>query len=286
MGKLIVIVGETGSGKSALGLEVARKFNGEIICADSRTVYRGMDIGTAKPTNEEMATIPHHLIDVVNPDESFNAAEFKRLAEVAIEAITAKGKTPIMVGGTGLYVDAVLYNYTFGPPVDLTLRSRYTAMSTDELQAEIARQGLKIPENKMNRRHLQRTLERGKNDVCKKSQVRESTLILGISLSKEVLRMRISERVDVMIRQGLIDEARTLFKQYGPQAEALQTPGYRALYEYIAGTISLDEAKAKFIQNDLRLAKRQRTWFKRNNSIHWLADPSGAVEIVTTFLSK
>jgi tRNA dimethylallyltransferase len=254
---LIVIVGETGSGKSALALELAGRFNGEIICADSRTVYMGFDIGTAKPNPAERARVPHHLLDVVSPNQRFSAADFKRLANEAIRDIRSRGKLPIMVGGTGLYIDAVLFDYDFAP-------------------SDAARD----PENP---RHLSRTEPQAKHAL------RPNTLILGLRLDRDILTERIRERVDAMMAAGLMDEVRTLSQQYGWEALALQAPGYKALREYSEGTISLEQAKALFVKNDLNLAKRQRTWFKRNKSIHWLATDDKVTEpvaLITTILSK
>lgn len=251
---LIVIVGETASGKTALALDLAELFLGEIICADSRTVYRGMDIGTAKPSPEERAKIPHHLLDVVDPDKRFSAADFKHLATEAIEEIHSRGRTPIMVGGTGLYIDAVLFDYSFAP-----------------------HGALRDPDNP---RHLDKAVSRSKQPL------RANTLVIGLRLTREILQQRIKNRVDAMIDAGLIDEVKIVVGRYGWSAPALQAPGYKALREYIEGCMTLDEAKALFVKNDLNLAKRQRTWFKRNDSIQWINHPREAVDIVTTFLNK
>ena len=250
---LIVIVGETASGKTALGIELAKKFNGEIIAADSRTVYRGMDIGTAKPTKTDQAEVAHHLLDVINPDQKFNVSLFQKLAQEAIQDIHKKGKLPIIVGGTGLYIDSVLYNFTFIP------------------------HGQRNPDNP---RHLMP----GEDNPSNK-ELRSNTLIIGLVLPKDELKKRITHRVDDMFTKGFIEEAKSLINRYGAGNEALLTPGYKAAQQYLKGKISLEETKALFIQADLSLAKRQRTWFKRNSSIQWVNNPSNAVEIVTTFLN-
>lgn len=255
-GPLIVIVGPTASGKTALGIELAKKLNGEIICADSRTVYKGLDIGTAKPTVREQQTVPHHLIDVVEPNEYFSVADFKELANKAITDVTTRGKLPIMVGGTGLYVDAVIYNYSFAP--------KELASKRDLL----------------NPRHLSRDV------AVSKDELRPDTLVLGIEVSKHLLSKRITERVENMFKSGLVDETKTVIKKYGWELRSLQTPGYKAVRKYLDGSISLDETKNEFIRSDMQLAKRQMTWLKRNKSIHWVNDPSKVVEIVTTFLNK
>lgn len=233
---LIVIVGETASGKTALGIELAKRFNGEIICADSRTVYKGMDIGTAKPTKEEQAGIPHYLLDIVEPNEKYNAARFQRDANRLIEDVYNRGKIPIIVGGTGLYVDAVIFNYDF--------------------------------------------------DNKTMGDMRENTLVIGMKRDRQELRERVAQRVDAMLEAGLIDEVRSIGEQYGWNNEAMTGIGYRAFADYIQGQCTLEEAKQKFIRGDMLLAKRQRTWFKRNKSIQWVNNRGDAVALATTFLSK
>jgi tRNA dimethylallyltransferase len=284
-GKLVAIVGETGAGKSALALEMAERYNGELICADSRTVYKGMDIGTAKPNTDDQARIRHHILDVVTPDQGFNVADFQKLATQAILDITARGRLPIMVGGTGLYIDSILYDYEFNGPVSPAERERYLSLSVEELQAELTARGIQLPLNSQNPRHLQRALETGGVQARRKA-LRPNTLVIGLQVDKTELKHRLSKRVETMVEQGLIEEVKSLFAQYGPDTEALRAPGYQALLEHIEGRLTLDEAKALFVQNDLKLAKRQRTWFKRNNSIQWLSDPSKYVELVTTFINQ
>jgi tRNA dimethylallyltransferase len=213
-----------------------------------------MDIGTAKPSEEERAEVPHHLLDVVEPNQSFSAAGFKRLANEAINDISTRGKLPILVGGTGLYVDAVLFDYEFSP-----------SGSKRDMQ---------------NPRHLSKDVPR------QKSELRPGTLIIGLEQDRETLRERIQSRVDTMVQTGFVDEVKKLGELYGWDAPALQAPGYKAFREYLNGTVSLEEAKALFVRNDMQLAKRQRTWFKRNKSIHWLNNRENAVDLVTTFLSK
>jgi tRNA dimethylallyltransferase len=250
---LVVIVGQTASGKTALALELARRFDGEIICADSRTVYKGMDIGTAKPSVEEQQGIPHHLLDLVEPGERFTAVDFKRLATEAIQDIEARGKLPIMAGGTGLYVDAVLYDFQF-----------------DSAGAE---------RDPVNPRHL-------KQSERPPRRIRPNTLVIGLQLDKETLEQRIEARVEAMLAHGLIDEAKALKAKYDTSKSAFDTTSYRPILEYLEGKISLDEAKRIFVKNDLHLAKRQKTWFKRNPDIHWVSGVEQVVELATTFLNK
>lgn len=250
---MIVVVGETASGKTALAIELAEKLNGEIICADSRTVYRGMDVGTAKPTAEERARVRHHLLDVVSPEEPFTVADFKKIANEAITDIASRGKLPIMVGGSGLYVDAVIYDYGFS--------------------------SLNAKRDEVNPRHADSDVAGSRKDL------RKNTLVLGLKLERGVLEQRIKERVEAMVAGGLVEETKRLMENY-PNSKALDSTGYKAFRGYIEGSLSLDEAKALFVQNDLKLAKRQRTWFKRNNSIRWVDNREDAVDVATTFLNK
>ncbi len=282
---LIVIVGTTASGKSTLAIELAKKFNGEIVCADSRTVYKGMDIGTAKPTQDDQALVPHHLLDVVTPNKRFGAADFKKLAVQAIEDISKRGKLPILVGGSGLYIDSVVYDFSFRESGDPKERSRLEALSVSQLQAELRSAGIPLPNNPSNPRHLVRAIET-KGEVPVRNPLRPHTLVLGLRMEKKALIGRIRKRVEAMVEAGLIDEARGLVAEYGHSAPALGAPGYKPITEYLNGTISLEEAKTQFIKNDMNLAKRQLTWFRRNKSIHWLEEQGEAVELVTTFLNK
>jgi tRNA dimethylallyltransferase len=252
---LIVIVGQTASGKSALGLKLAQKFNGEIICADSRTVYKGMDIGTAKPSEDEQKLVRHHLLDIITPDQKFTAADFKNLARRSIKDIAARGKLPIMVGGTGLYVDALLYDFKFAP-----------------------KDAARDPKNP---RHLH------KSEKAVYGEVRPNTLIAGIDTEREALVERITARVENMIKRGLRQEAELLADHYGWDAPGLNAIGYRE-WQTLAENpgISDTEIAAEIIRDTVQYAKRQKTWFKRNKSIQWSNDPSKIVEIATTFLYK
>jgi tRNA dimethylallyltransferase len=250
---LVVIIGETASGKTALAIELAQKFNGEIICADSRTVYRGMDIGTAKPTKEEQAMTPHHLLDIRDPDETYNVVEFQKDAKKQIREISKRGKLPIMVGGSGLYVDSVIYDYTFSPTAERdTSNPRHTATG-------------QAPDDK---------------------QLRDNTLIIGLKLDKDNLEVRIQERMRSMLSSGLIDEVKSLISKYGYDNEVLRGSGYYAFADYINGTQSLDESSQKFMRTSTLLAKKQRTWFKRNKSIQWINNREDAVALTTTLMNK
>jgi len=282
---LIAIVGETGSGKTSLGLLLAQQCSGEIIAADSRTVYKGLDIGTAKPNHDEQKLVRHHLIDVVNPETKFSAAEFKRQAYIAIESIAGRDNIPFLVGGTGLYVDAVLYDFTFRSPPNPAQRVYLESLTIDELQRLINDQGLPMPENKQNPRHLIRTIET-KGARPQRQPLRPNTLVIGIKTDGHDLRTKIEHRVDAMLASGLEQEVRRASLVYGWDAPGMQSPGYKEWKEYFEGTASLEEVRAKCIQGHLMLAKRQRTWFRRNKNIHWTCKTEEAVDLVTTFLNK
>ncbi len=284
MAPLVVIVGETASGKSALALELAKQFNGEIICADSRTVYKGMDIGTAKPSLEEQSSVVHHGLDVVEPDQKFSVADFKSLALAAIREAGTRDKLSIMVGGSGLYIDAVLYDFEFLPIAASSERERLNKLSIEELQAEVVAKKLPMPSNNRNPRHLQRAIETA-GQPKSRQKLRSNTLILGLSVDREELRQRITKRVDTMVENGLVREISILSRRYGWEVEAMRAPAYKAFRGYMEGG-TIEEAKQKFVQNDYRLAKKQRTWFKRNSGIQWLNDPRKAAPLVAKFLNK
>lgn len=282
---LIVIVGQTASGKSALAMHLAQKYNGEIIAADSRTVYRGMDIGTAKPTPNDRKIIKHHLIDVVYPSSTFSSLQFKQQANMAILNISGRGKLPIMVGGTGLYVDAVVYDFQFRGPADPDVRRELEQLSVDELQARLRDADIPLPTNSQNPRHLIRALETD-GQVAARGPLRPNTLVIGLQIEPDALRKKIADRVDAMVAAGLVEEARGLAERYGWDVPAMQAPAYKAFRPYIEGKITLEEAKRLFVQKDWQYARRQKTWFRRNKDIVWICKPDESIDLVTTFLNK
>jgi tRNA dimethylallyltransferase len=286
---LIVIVGETSSGKSALALDLAKELDGELICADSWTVRREVNIGTAKPTPAERAAVPHHLLDVAAPDEDFTAAVFKELANRAIADIAARGKLPIMVGGTGLYIDGVIYDYGFLPAGDRRERQALNDLQIPALIAKVKAAGLSVEGvDQRNKRRLIRLLETG-GARPERRELRENTLIIGLKTDREVLKKRITGRVDAMLAAGLEAEVRGLADRYGWDCEALKGVGYAQWREYFLGHENLEQTRQKIIKATLDLAKRQRTWFKRNKSIHWLSTPvnhATTVDLITTFLNQ
>lgn len=284
---VVVIVGETGSGKTALAVELAKLFDGEIIAADSRTVYRGMDIGTAKPTAEERQGIPHYGFDVVEPGDQFTAYDFQQLAQQLTLDIASRNRLPIIVGGTGLYVDAFLYGFSFRPKPDEEVRATLQQLPIPELQERVLAAGMQLPENSQNPRHLIRLLEAGAPPAQSKV-MRPNTLVLGLRVPHADLEQRVAARVESMFAAGLVDEVKALVRHYSG-AEALRAPGYKAVGTYLRGESDLEGAKRMFVRDDLHLAKRQRTWFKRNPNIHWI-DGENKLEqanvLVSAFLHR
>lgn len=281
-----MVVGETASGKSGLAIELAKRFDGEIICADSRTVYSEFDIGSAKPSKLERAEVPHHLLDIADPRGTFTAAVFQQIAHTTIAAVVARGRLPILAGGTGLYVDSVLYDFQFPPAPPQSLRDELSKMSLEELLVEIQRKGISTDGiDLQNKRRVVRLLEN--NGVRPaKQELRPNTLVLGLSVPRDELRVRVEQRVDAMLAAGLEFEARQLAERYGWDAEPMKGIGYREWYEYAAGTQSVTETRDQIVADTMNLAKRQRTWFRRNKSIQWINDRSKAVDLVTTYLNK
>ncbi len=267
---LIVIVGPTASGKTSLAIELAKKFGGEIICADSRTIYKGMDIGTAKPTLQEQAEVPHWGLDLVEPGELFNVADFKAYATRKIDEIRSRGNIPFMVGGTGLYIDAVVFDYGFGAKADPKLRKELDGMNLKELHMYCRAHNIKLPDNALNKRYVIRTIELQGCQVTRRSEPIDKTTIVGITTSKEDLMPRIIMRANNIINNGVVDEATYLGKKYGWESEAMTGNVYPLVYRYIKGEISLEQAKVMFTTLDWRLAKRQLTWLRRNHHIIWL----------------
>ena len=279
---LLVIVGQTASGKSSLAMELVKYLPIEIIAADSRTVYKGLDIGTAKPTAAEQKLVRHYLLDVVDSDQPFNVALFQKLALEAIEEIQARHKLPVLVGGSGLYIDSIICNYDFSAGVESepTLRRQLETLTTSQLQAAIEKHGFTMPENKLNRRYLIRALEKGRADVSAASTWREKTLVVGLKHEKQVIRTRIEQRLQAMIEDGLLVEAEQVFDKHSAESEVAKSNIYAALWPYFERKISLKEALVDFVRRDLALAKKQMTWFKRHNQIKWFRDFASARDYI------
>lgn len=268
---LVVIAGPTASGKTALAIELALRFKGEVICADSRTIYRSMDIGTAKPTLEERRGVPHWGLDIINPDETYSAASFKQYAQQKIREIRARGHVPFLVGGTGLYVDAVLFDYQFGPSADPLRRLELEKMDLRDLQDYCIKNSISLPENLNNKRYVIRAIEQeGVMPTRRKTPI-DNSIIVGIATDRLELRQRIEQRTEQLFEQGVVEEAKILGKKYGWNSPGMSGNIYRLLEGYIMGDTNLVDVKKKNTTYDWHLAKRQLTWLRRNSFIHWLS---------------
>lgn len=287
--KIIVIVGPTAVGKTDFSIELAKRFNGEVISGDSMQIYKKLDIGTAKATPEEMDGIPHHLIDIKETDESYSVSDFQEDASKKIDEITTSGKVPIIVGGTGLYIESLLYPVSHSGEAEPNFELRN---ELEEYAKEKGNQGLwerlnkidpdaaeKIHPNNVRRviRALEVYYETGQlfssfqNERKKKDSIYDAYIIC-LNTDRSVLYERINKRVDIMIEEGLLEEAQELWNKLGPEPKAQSTKGigYQELFPYFNDESSLDEAVAKIKQNSRRYAKRQLTWFRnRLENVHW-----------------
>lgn len=267
---LIVIVGPTASGKSGLAMKLAKQYNGEIICADSRTVYKNMNIGTAKPSVQDQAEVPHWGIDLVEPGELFTAADFKKYALLKAQQIRDRGNIPFLVGGTGLYVNGIIFDYEFAQPRP-ELRKQLESLSLEELKEYCFNNNIELPENENNPRYVMRAIERQSTSAKGLRSPIDNVIIVGITTERGELRTRINARANQLFEQGMLEEALQLGQTYGWDNEAMTGNIYKLARRYEAGELTLDELKQMNSSADWQLAKRQITYFKRNPFIHWLS---------------
>ena len=291
-GKLIAVMGTNASGKSGLGIELAARYGGEVVSADSRQVFRGLDLGSGKITLGEAKGVPHHLIDVCEPGAFFSMADFQRLAYGAIDDILSRGKLPFLVGGTGLYVDAVIDGYELSEiEPDLELRAHLETFETPALYEMLKE---KLPDTQIdpkNRNRVMRALERLAADDYHpgRRSPRYEVLKLGVTWPREILKQRIDERLERRLQQGMIDEVKGLMDA-GVSTEFLIKLGleYRYITEYLLGQWTYDQMLDELSRAIKRFAKRQMTWFRKEENLHWLdmsADPAErAVELIDDFL--
>lgn len=269
---LIVILGPTASGKTGYAIRLARLISGEIICADSRTVYRGMDVGTAKPTKHEREMVPHWAIDLVEPNQRFTLYDFQRYAQTKIGEIRERGHAPMLVGGSGLYIDSVIYDYQLSrePGFDMARRQRLESLSLSELKNYAISQQIELPSDTQNRRRLIRAIEQGGvNKKC--SQLIPNTIVIGIAADKETLRQRSTQRSQAMLDDGLINETAELLSKCGA-TEPLRRNAYGVVQQYLAGEIGVDELVPLMVRRDMQLVKKQLTWWRnqrRAGDIMW-----------------
>lgn len=265
---LIVILGPTASGKTAYAIRLAQLMGGEVICADSRTVYRGMDIGTAKPTEPERAGVPHWGLDLIEPDQRYSLYDFQRYATAKIAEIRQRQHVPLLVGGSGLYINSVIYDYRLvGGDYDPTTRAELEELPPDELRRLAIKRGTKLPRDLDNKRRLIRSLETGGvSNNC--GHLSRQTIVIGIAVDKEKLSQRISERAEQMLERGLIDEAERLIAHYG-MVEPLRRNAYGVVAKYLAGQIYEAELIEQISTKDRQLAKKQLTWWRNPR---WASD--------------
>lgn len=286
--KLIIIAGTNASGKSGLGIELALRFNAEIVSADSRQVFKGLDLGSGKVTEEEMKGVPHFLLDVAEPGDFFSLKDYQELAYKAIDDIILRGRIPFLVGGTGLYVNSIVDGYELtDAPVDEDLRKKVEAMTRDELE-DLLRSKLKIlPENLdlNNKRRMERAAEKVlmNKPLNLESKKRYETLVLGVTWERQKLYKRIEERLDRRLDQGMIEEVAGLMEK-GVSDDFLYKLGleYRYIMMYLRGRFaSKDEFRNKLFMEIRHLAKEQMTWFRKRKDIIWIdmeKDPVGEAE--------
>lgn len=276
--KVIAVVGPTASGKTAYSIELAEKIGGEIISADSRLVYKGLDIGTAKPTIEERKGIPHYMIDIVEPEVEYSAGLYVKEARKCIDDILSRGKSPIIAGGTGLYFRILLEQYDLPEvPPNYQLREELKKLDSTELHSILrnldSEAADKIYEN--DKKKLIRYIEIIKSTGKKISESRGisepefDVEWIGCNFPRDILYERINKRVDMMIENGLIEETKQLLNKHGRINNLLYTIGYQEIISYLDGEMTLDEASALLRQNSRRYAKRQLTWFRKNENIKW-----------------
>lgn len=282
--KVVSIVGPTAVGKTKLSIEVAKKFNGEIISGDSMQVYKGMDIGTAKIKPEEMEGIPHHLLDIKQPDEAFSVADFKEYVQQYIKEITGRNKVPIIVGGSGLYIQAVLYDYNFSS-------EKRDDSLTKQLEAELEQHGIDALFKRLqqvdpiqasgihpnNSRRVIRALEVFEKTGLTMTEYQQQqsddtpydSMLIGLTMERDVLYNRINQRIDQMIEDGLIEEVRSLLVEGYENYQSMKAIGYKELIPYVKGEVALEEAIELLKRNSRRYAKRQYTWFKNKMDVKW-----------------
>lgn len=290
--KVIVIAGPTASGKTALSIELAKKINGEIISSDSMQIYQDMNIGTAKVTPEEMQGIQHYLIDFISPNERYSVSNFKKDSEKAIETILAKGKVPIVAGGTGLYIDSLIYGIEY-PEMEFDEKYRNILLEqakTEEGLSKLYLQASKIDEEAIqnispnDKKRIIRILEvfkaTGKNKteqekLSRKNGVKYDFQVFAIDMEREKLYERINKRVDSMFEQGLVQEVKNLREKYNCFPTAMQGLGYKEVVDYLEGKYSYEEMVDKIKQETRHYAKRQLTWFRKNKQTVWLKAENG-----------
>ena len=283
---VIVICGPTASGKTALSIELAKKINGEIVSADSMQIYKYMDIGSAKPTKEEMNGIKHYMLDFVEPNMRYSVADYKKQAEICIEQILEKGKVPIIVGGTGLYVNSLIYGIEYNEiKLDKEYRDKLEKIAQEEGLEALYNKAIEIDSTAMekiscnDKKRILRVLEiyheTGKTKTQQEIESRSKEIkydykVFAINMDREILYNRINQRVDTMLEQGLVEEVKKLISKYDELPTSIQGLGYKETKEYIEGKITKEEMVERIKMETRRYAKRQITWFRKNKDTIWI----------------
>lgn len=276
----LFIVGPTASGKTELAIKIAKMFDGEIVCADSQTLRRDLNIGTAKPNTEEMNSVVHHMLDVIEPYERFSVNQYKTMATEKIRDIQKRGKIPIIVGGSGLYIDALFFDYDLSVQTDNSgYKKKLEKLSTSELQEMIKEKKYPMPENKDNPRHLIGMLLRGGVVNNNKLPI-NGAVIYGLMPDDETLKSRINYRVEKMFGEGFIEEVKSVISKYGQPPQKLDAIGYPIGAEFISGNLTLEQAKEKFKNEHWQYTRRQKSWFKRNPYIEWFLSGEDAMNTI------
>lgn len=298
---VLAIVGPTAVGKTALSIKLAKTFNGEIINGDSMQIYRELSIGTAKITEVEMEGVPHHLLDIKDPTDSFSVAEYQKIVRQQIEEIASRGKLPIIVGGTGLYIQSVLYDFRFTeqPKIDVDLQRELEKLSPEalfnRLQIVDPVAAKEIHPNNIQR--IMRAIERVELSGKQKKEIEQDQghekvyphYIIGLTTDRDILYDRINKRVDLMVEKGLIQEVKMLYEKGIRGVQSIQAIGYKEIYAYLDGLLQLDEALDNLKQNSRRYAKRQLTYFRNKMDIHWydpFVDTKKILKEITDFLQE
>lgn len=283
--KVLVITGPTGSGKTKLAIEIAKRLDGEIVSADSMQIYKEMNIGTAKPDEEEKQNIPHYMMDILNPNERYSVADYKKDAKKAIKEILKKGKTPIIVGGTGLYIDSIIYEIEFAQiETDLAYRKELEEIVENEGLHTLYEKAKQIDSKAMEKisqndqKRILRVIEiyhqTGKTktelDIESKKEPEYNYKMFAINMDRDVLYERINKRVDLMIEKGLIEEVKNIYEKYNEFPTSMQALGYKEVVEYLEGKVTKEEMIDKIKMESRRYAKRQLTWFRKNKETVWL----------------
>ena len=281
MNKVIVITGPTAVGKTSLSIELAKKYDGEIINADSTQVYKTLDIATAKITEKEKEGIPHYLIDIKNIDENYTVYDYQKDARKCIDDILKRGKTPILLGGTGLYIKAALYDYKFNLE---TTKGDYSKYTKEELYNMLLKLDPDTTIHINNRKRVERRLDYIKNnhttETNKTDKLLYDAIFIGLTIDRDILYDRINKRVDIMIKNGLVEEAKRIYDS-NIRTKAVLTPiGYKELFLFFDSAISLNEAIELIKQRSRRYAKRQYTWFNNQMNITWFTNPKDVYDYI------